>query len=500
MKYLKRLQKRQEVFSVQKEGSITMFLALTMVLVLALLFTLLESARISGLQELAKRKLKIELESLFGAYNQELWNHYQLLFLDISYGCGVPDIKLAEKNIMEEANTEAEERHFYQMALKDIEIEEYAMATDQEGKVFIQQACETAKSQLAKDGVEYLKSQITKGQKLFEKRGKMEEKWNEAIEAEEQAEEYEEKKEGEMEKVETSQNLLPENPMEYVEQLKTSSLLALVLEEPSEISAKGIDTTQCLGNRSLYCGNKEAEKGSNVDKLWFIQYLDKYFYSKTEKGNQSHALDYELEYCISGKKTDAENLEEVVKKLLLLREAGNFITIMKDSQKKSLAMEIAVAAVGFTGMAPLIKAVQIGILLGWCYVESILDLRCLLSGGKVPFIKEVSQWKSDLFHIQENISVKNKTTEENEGIKYGEYLQILLCLTKQEHLVYRSMDIIEKNIRLISGNEKLCMDAMGAELKVNAVYESCPLFLNIVPIQKKWKGNYHFFAVQEIAY
>ena len=172
---------------------------------------------------------------------------------------------------------------------------------------------------------------------------------------------------------------------------------------------------------------------------------------------------------------------------------------MKDTKKKALAMEVAVAAVGFTGIVPLIKAVQVGILLGWCYVESIQDLRCLLAGGKVPFIKEASQWKSDLFRIQENIPEKGTNAEEK-GLEYGQYLQILLFLTSQNELIYRSMDIVERNIRLISGNEKLCMDGMAAAVKANAAYESNPLFFNVIPMEQKWDGAYRFFAGQEIAY
>ena len=446
---------------------------------------MVEAARVNGLKELAKRKLALETQSLFGGYNQELWEHYGLLFLDMSYGTGEPDVRRMEEHLMEEAYGEGNEKHFYQMALKDAQVEAYALATDQEGAEFRRQACEAAKNQLVENEIKNLESRIAVWDELESEGDDLEEKWKEALAAEEEAEKYEES--------------VPENPVGYVAQLKNASLLAVVMEESFELSAKSIDTSTGLDNRELSCGNMTVEQGNDVDKLWFVQYLNQYFSCKTDNKEQEHVLDYELEYCIGGKETDAQNLELVVKKLLQIRESANFVTIMQDSQKQSIAMKIAVAAVGFTGLAPLIKAVQIGILLAWCYIESILDLRCLLSGGKVPLIKDSSQWKSDLFHIQEAVS-QSSHAETEEGMGYKEYLQMMLYTTGEQQLTYRAMDVVERNIRLLSQNEAMRMDAMVSAVRVRAVYSAKPLFLNVIPMPQKVEGNYYFYETREIAY
>lgn len=509
MIYSTTLQGRQRRFE-KEEGSITVFLALTLALILSFLFSMLELSRVKALQGLVKREFQLEAESLLGAYNQELWQDYGLLFLNTVDEKGKPDIRIIEQCLLEESGVQEKENHFYRLMMKDAQVEKYALATDAQGAEFRRQACKAAKESLTKEGMEYLKQQIMQGSRLEEESSSLEQKWNDALSAEDTAREIAEA--GEEEKAEEKENEnkadinreegenkdLPENPMAYVSQLKSSPLLAMVLEDPSELSGKGIDISTAIDRRELSCGNLSAEQENSVDKLWFIQYLNQYFTCGAEEKSTQHALDYELEYCICGKETDAENLEGTVKRLLLLREAGNFITIMQDVEKKALAMEIAAAAIGFTGLLPLVKALQIGILLAWSYVESITDLRGLLAGGKVPLVKTGSEWKSDLFHIKE--TTQKTGAAEEKGLSYREYLQILLFLTGQEKLTYRAMDIVERNIRISSGNSCLRMDAMVSAIKINAVYTANPLFFNLVPIEKRINGNYQFEETKIFAY
>lgn len=515
----KKLQSRQERFNT--EGSITIFLALTLVLILSFLFSMVEVARVNGLRALSKRKLALQTESLQGAYNQELWEHYGLLFLDMSYGSGEPDVRLLEECMMEEEDSEGKEQHFYQIELKDAEVESYTLATDRQGEALKRQACYVVKNTESPEGAGVLEGQMEDWKILEQASSNLEKNWEDALAAEEEAQDFgdgdtEKDEKGEMEEetkyMETessqaekitgteggSREYLPESPIYYVAQLKTTPILALVLEQPLELSGKAVPVESALYNRTLHCGNSASEQVDNVDKMGFVQYLNQYFSCKTNIWEQGHALDYELEYCIAGKSTDAENLEEVVKKLLQLRESANFMTIMQDAQKQSFAMELAVTAVGFTGLTPLIKAVQIGILLAWSYVESITDLKSLLSGGRVPLKKNSSQWKSDLFHIEETVERSNTTGQE--GMSYQEYLKILLFLTGEETITNRAMDVIERNIRLFSGNEAMRMDTMAASVRIRSVYTASPLFLNVVPMVRKIDGVYQFAESRKFAY
>ncbi len=193
---------------------------------------------------------------------------------------------------------------------------------------------------------------------------------------------------------------------------------------------------------------------------------------------------------MSGKSSDQENLEKAVHKLLLVREAGNFTTILQDGKKRALAMEIATAAVGFTGIVPLIQAVQIGILLAWSYLESILDVRCLLSGGSVALVKSVTDWKSDVSLGEEGLKQQKEEEGQDEGLNYREYLQLLLLLVQEESLVCRAMDVMEQNIRL--KKPAFRMDHQIYGMRLEGLYNARPMFWGLITGVKDKNGMYHF--------
>lgn len=500
------------------QGSITLFLALVCTLVLSLCFSLLEAGRVQGLAILAERSLQLSLESAFGMYHIPLWEHYHLLFLDGSGREGQLSLSGLEGYMLEDDGRTQRGTNFYQLALKNLEISGYALATDEKGMLFCTQACKAAREQLAEAAADSLKGQMEQGRELADSREELQEQWEKAGEAEGQAKDWKAEEEAGKEKENTGTGLeteskesgpaqsgkeLPENPIELVKMWKSSPILAMVVENPSGISNKAISLEHTLKNRSIELGNLPVPKQEKLEKLWLLQYLDYYFSCQNGAGNSgldTHALEYELEYCIGGKATDKENLERTVKELLLLREAGNFATIMQDGKKQALALEMATAVVGFTGIAPLVQAVQVGILLAWSYMESILDVRCLLAGGKVPLVKAVSEWKSDVSSGQKALEQKSEKQENAKGLDYREYLQILLLTVKEHTLASRAMDIIEGNIRMVPGEGQFCMDHMIGGVEAEALYGSNTLFLGFVTSGKAKGGMYHFGSKKKIFY
>lgn len=498
-------------FSTVRNGSMTLFFALILTLVFSLFFSLLEAARVQGLKQLAKRSVLLELESAFGEYQINLWKDYHLLFLDGGNASGEWDPALLEGNWMEENSLAQKGTGFYQLALRSLELSGYSLATDSYGAAFEKQACRAIQEQLAVKAAEALKQKLKQGEDLAKGSSEIDQKWNMAKDAMEEAESLEQEKEdiddeenNEKESLELEDQKqedlyidtreLPENPVDGVDLLKSSAILFHVVENPSEISAKSIRLQDTLRQRDIKRGNLDSPQSAALDKLCFLQYLNHYFTCKTGKGEAKaaeHALDYELEYCVAGKASDQENLEKTVKELLLIRETGNFATIMQDGKKRALAMEIATVAVGFTGIALLIQAVQIGVLLAWSYIESVLDVRCLLSGGSVPLVKKVNQWKSDISLGEEVLEKKEEKSESHkEGFDYREYLQILLLLVKEETLVQRAMDIVEQNVRLITPSFRMNHQIHG--MRLEGLYAAQPLFMKFITNAKSKEGSYHF--------
>lgn len=515
----------------KQKGSMTLFLSLILTLIFSLCFSLLEAARVHALSEIAERSLLLEMESAFGEYQPDLWAEYGLLFLNGGNEAGELDLAMLEGRRMEEAALEQKSTGFYQMALRSLEITGYSLATDNAGAAFKKEACTAIQAQLTDGAAGVLKEKFKQGEEMTEKSENLERQWESARAAMTEADEIERNQQESSSDTsenpsdnqagkpkgtlpgKSTENLsdhqsgklekdLPKNPLESVDSLKKSWMLPLVVENPADISGKSIVLSDTLERRPKSQGNMDLSSDAALDKLWFSQYLNHYFSCITgegKAGSEVHALDYELEYCIAGKGSDSENLEKVVKEMLLIREAGNFMTIMQDGKKQALALEIATAAVGFTGVMPLVKAVQVGILLAWSYVESILDMRCLLSGGKVPLVKAVSDWKSDVSIGEEVLTKKTEKTQNREdGLDYREYLQILLLLVREDTLVYRAMDIVERNIAL--KDSYFCMDCQLYGTRVEGLYTARPLFLGFVTAGNVKDGTYEFRESCKLAY
>lgn len=503
----------------KEKGSITIFLTLTMLLVLSFLFSLLEAARVYGLGSLTQQKMKVRLESAFGAYNRPLWEQYDLLFLDGGYGTSNFNLSLLEGHIMEEAQKE-EGRGFLTMEMKSAEITQYALAADNGGAILRQQASQVIRQKCAEHLLKEAAQKLLEGISLYRESGSMEEKWRDAKEAIDQAKEgeSEEQKEGDNVKGQETQREqeegdaqgqenqeVTENPVSYVENLRRTGILGLVVENPGEISTKGRDTTQSVQNRERYCGNLPAKEEDIVDKVCFLQYLSGYFSCAGGAGayqSGNHVLDYELEYCISGKKTDYENLEAVVNKLLAVRMSGNFISLLKSPQKQAQAYEVAAGIVGLVGAAPLIKPVQIGVLLAWSYVESIRDVRHLLSGGKVPLVKSEAEFQCELGSLHKVVDSWDQSSKQERGLDYRQYLMILLGILEEDTLSYRAMDVMEQNLRLYAGYGQVRIDAMIQSVKAVGTYQAPQLFWSMVMLaEKKTKGrNYVFDREQTFSY
>lgn len=482
-----------------KRGSITVFLALTLVLVLSFIFSLLEGARVYCLKSRAELVSEICMQSMFGNYHAGMWEDYHLLFLDGSWQEGdfsvekfaARAVETAEENLSAASGSIwSRGSNLVFMELRDMMVNSFQLATDQEGEVFLSQVAHQMQMEAVADVLDEL---LNLKEHSGEAENQVEQKdqgWDQAWEAMGEAEEIGkaggESGEGAGEPGEgegasepggavDSETEQMENPMEYVRELKSSSVLAMVVKDPTSLSRKALKDPVFIGGRQLAEGNWSPEADTGIlDRLWLHYYIQNYFSDYTaerEKGAKEKVLDYEMEYLLAGKESDTENLETVACELLGIREAMNFVTILKDAEKKSLALGIATAAVGFTGIAPLVKAVQIGILLAWAYVESVLDVRALLSGKKVPFLKRTDQWSSDLRNCRGTIESSSESEDKGQGLTYTQYLQLLLFLLSGKTISYRCMDLIERN-------EGVSMDHMIQAAEGTFAYEARPLFWN----------------------
>ncbi len=78
------------------------------------------------------------------------------------------------------------------------------------------------------------------------------------------------------------------------------------------------------------------------------------------------------------------------------------MSLLKDPEKRREAELLAAAITGASGIAPLVSVTTFFILTVWALAESVEDVKALLEGGKVPFLKQGREWRVSLTGLAES--------------------------------------------------------------------------------------------------
>lgn len=474
----------QKVYS--KKASITVFLTLLLLLSASFFFALLEMARLKGLGTKADIVSDAALESVFAEYQKEVYENYGLLMLDCAYGSGNFAIENVEKRLQEKNlnNLKQSEKELYGINLTECKITGYQLLTDDGGNVFRHLAARTAKREALVQEVDDFAEEIQQKETLEQENGTVEKRLEEAnktIEEAEQAKQAEntEEKVGDISAQKPQEEV--KNPIEDANQWKKSAVLSLVVRDESQLSNKAIALEHTLEHRQKETGNLSVQ-GAILEELWFVKYLETHMGSYRQVSS-NHALDYEWEYILNGESSDRDNLKETVKSLIMIREIANMGYLIQDQQKCIEAEELAVALMGWSMNPPVVDATKWGILAAWAYSESILDVRALLEGRRIAWIKNAEQWTTGINETGEAVDGFAMAKDCENGWDYLKYLQFLICMKKDSAVNYRSMDIIEVNTNTMYG-KSIRMDHMMTGCESRVSYEAEPLFWNMITIQR----------------
>lgn len=143
---------------------------------------------------------------------------------------------------------------------------------------------------------------------------------------------------------------------------------------------------------------------------------------------------------------------------------------------------------------------QIGVVAAWAYVESILDLRTLLSGGKISLIKSAAEWTTDLKKLGEIVTGEGKARECKNGLSYQAYIKQLLFAMKEKKMAYRMMDIMELAMQKEQNGKNARMDHMIDNMICELRFEAKPLFAKRSLYGDMEMGGYTFFKRQKLSY
>ena len=267
--------------------------------------------------------------------------------------------------------------------------------------------------------------------------------------------------------------------LESASNLQKMGILQLVIEDNATISSNIYEEKERVSKRQLLKGtDTKISEITWFDTILLQQYLLKYLGNYT-KEMKSTVLSYEVEYLIGKKESDIENLKSVISQILTIRQAINMMYLLSDSAKMQTITTFAGILAGVTGNPIVLELVKTGLVTAWAFGESILDIRALLQGKKIPFIKNETLWTLELEQI-ENLSTSFLTAKESQkGMSYEDYLGILLFFQKAENLALYAMDIQEAVMQQQKGYEDFKMDRMVTGIGAEINYTYSFLFLSM---------------------
>ena len=519
-------------------GSMTVFAALSIMLVASFLFVLLEAAHQQQLRRVAQMNTSLVVESVFSNYCSPLWEKYQILALDNGmteeqepfvsweyYAADLSKESLSQRGFMRGTN-------HLRMDTKGAEFVAYRMLTDEDGRAYIKTISDYMRNTIGQQAIEKLAAEyqqlsgmdisdkpddtalagadnaIAEARRLEEEKAKKEEeerkKAQEAAKkakvkkkADKKAEKKAEKKAG----TEAGERAIEpaENPLEIIKNLWHQGTLSLVLKDAKAVSNMKEDWSDAVSKREKYTGiGLEPIQTDATDTLLFTEYLLDHFACYTS-GEAAGTLAYELEYLLCGNEKDQSNLSETVQRLLAVREAANLAYLAADASKQELAYSVALSLAGVTANPGIIYAVKCGLLAAWALAESVLDVRALLSGDKIAIIKNSAQWTSDLLHLGSVFSSFGTATNCQNGLSYQRYLGFLLMMQAQK-VSYRAMNIQEHMIRSKEGFEDFCMDHLVIDAEIAMNYSSHTIFTGMEQLTRNKKRVFTIPVQQSFSY
>ena len=406
-------------------GEITAFLSLIFLLLLSLVGATVESASIQVMKNERRADVSRALESSFAEYQRQLFENYKIFSIEASYETGT----FSKTNILNRLS-------YYGAENIELEMEEIRYLTDQNGMPFYEQAVRYEKEKTGMDRVESLIGNIKD--------------WNLNIDKYESYDENQRETSNKLNQMlQESEIQLPteNNPLETMSGLHSKSICSLLLPDGFHLSEKELSAENLVSKRELRTGNW-SDNTTSDGTIFFNLYLMEHFGNACNKRDGT-ALDYELEYLLAGKASDRANVEAVLKNLSNIRFGINYIYLLSDQEKQAEARVMAAGLCSLLTIPGITEIVAQSILLAWAYAEALVDVKTLISGGKVALLKNKSNWKLSLENL---ITFGNgegieRREDDVSGIDYKTYLQMMLYSKNKSILRMRALDIIEQNLK-----------------------------------------------------
>jgi len=455
-----------------KSGYMTVYLSLSLLIMLSFIFTLIEGIRMQTIRFQTECVMDIGLNSIFAEYHRELLEQYGLFGIDSSYGNDEVNKNRTGAHLLQYMNMnftapgsnripgykDLTAIHADNASLSDI-----SYLSDDSGTVLKYQIIQYMKEKTGISLVDnYLPEELVEFESMFQ--GLESERNNNNGIIDEILKTLNEARAEDEEKISIS------NPADQVDGMRANPFLSLVVKNSSEISNAYIEPF-------TYISHREYEKGAGLwehqsvpdglaDKILFQMYLQDMCGNFVEE-KEGSTLKYQQEYLLYGKGSDLENLEELAKQLFMIRYVVNASYLFSNAARQGQAAELAAVVTAGIAQPQLYEAVKMTIIFAWCYAESVQDLRILFDGKKAALVKSDALWNVQLEELLTFTSSLDSYQEASNGQTYQDYLKSLLFIKDEEALRLRLMDLMEMDIRATSGNPFFQMDRCIYQLEAN---------------------------------
>lgn len=435
----------------------TVMTSLMILILMTFAAAILESTSLQTSKNIRRADVERSVESVFAEYQKELLEEYDIFGLDGSYETG----SYTEDRVLDRMTV-------FGAIAGENQIEAIRFLSDNEGQEFADQVCRYLENLYGIDMIQDLigredeaKEQEEKAIDFQKREEENEKKMDEVLASGGSLEESGEGSEGEI-----------ENPLGVLQKLKHRVLTEIVLPRDRVISQKSVEGMAGVSGRTRQegKGNLPSVEANASEKLYMIAYIPDHFKSYT-KAEDDRPLEYEQEYLIGGKQNDMENLQIVLNKIRRFRMAPNFLYLQTDETKKAEAKVLAGIVSALLGNPGLTEVVAQGVLMAWAYGESIMDLRVLTAGGKVPSVKTKENWKLSLSGL-----LKLGTTQDSgsssageSGLSYEDYLKMLSLLETKETLRMRMLDLLEWNLKMRLNCPFFQADACITRMRIQSI-------------------------------
>ncbi len=435
-------------------GQITVFLSLIMAVMLIIGLTVLEVIRINAGKVIFSCGANGAMEDLKAGYQAELFKNYHLLLLDGSFG-GQGEAAM-EKCVSEYMEYTLSHGGGSDILLTDI------ILTGTVG--VLQEDCTPLKNEI----VEYMKiySEISAVDDLLDMIMNIEDVSEEAQYA---------INTGKNEENESESDWKGEDPRDVLREGMGSGLISIVTPDGTVPSKNEFDLDNYPSKKQGISESVDTEINlENIDILesqlgtsdydcvlplqenyYGIAYGLECFDYYTCKQGYNNPMKCEVEYLICGNNNDYDNLSSVINKIILHRLPFNFIYLLTDKARLSKIEAIAITLSLIPGVSyAAVKYLLIGC---WSYAETIVEVKSLLAGNKIPYIKSAETWITDIENLGSIGKIESIDYEGAAGIDYKGFLMILMAENIQR-LYYRMADIIQLNMRQL--DEDFLMENM----------------------------------------